>query len=109
MAELTIYQPINPEILPRLDPEYVAFHNSHLRYIIPQDSQPWDASIRGNYKENPFSGTSVRGVKVGNVHDIILKHAQLRVFTPEGESPISGWPVFIWFHGGMSQPARINA
>lgn len=102
MTEIAIHQPISPEILQRLDPEYVAFHNSHLLHTVPQDSQPWHASMRENSTDNPFSGTSVKEVKVGSVHDILLEHAQLRVFTPKGASPSRGWPVFIWFHGGRS-------
>lgn len=24
----------------------------------------------------------------------------MRIFTPEGNKPAGGWPVFVWFHGG---------
>ncbi|KAF4628334.1 hypothetical protein G7Y89_g9825 [Cudoniella acicularis] len=39
-------------------------------------------------------------VEVGSVQDVVLKHTELRIFTPKGKSPAEGWPVFPWFRGG---------
>lgn len=37
---------------------------------------------------------------VGKTEDFKLTHCDFRTFTPEGEAPTTGWPVFIYFHGG---------
>ncbi|EGO29280.1 hypothetical protein SERLADRAFT_377916, partial [Serpula lacrymans var. lacrymans S7.9] len=44
MAEVA--QPLHPDIIPRLDPEYIAFHNAHIAHIVPPHTLPWDASLR---------------------------------------------------------------
>ncbi|KII95688.1 hypothetical protein PLICRDRAFT_97380 [Plicaturopsis crispa FD-325 SS-3] len=93
---MPIYQPIHPDVRPRLDPEYVAFHEQHLQYIQPSQTLPWDPSAR---EAAPMPGGS-EPLKVGSIRDIQLDHCRLRVFTPESMRPAPGWPVCIWFHGG---------
>ena len=92
------HSPLHPDILPRLDPEYVAFHNEHLITIVQPHERPWDPAIR--------NGPAVPGgslpLKVGSTKDYILSQCSVRVFTPEGEVPNAGWPVFIFFHGGAN-------
>ncbi|KAH7925190.1 hypothetical protein BV22DRAFT_454670 [Leucogyrophana mollusca] len=89
--------PIAPEILPRLDPEYIAFHNKYVAHIVPYHTDPnWNPSMRSS---NPVPGSS-EVLKVGKVEDYDLTHCKVRVFTPEGTPPADGWPVYIWYHGG---------
>lgn len=90
------YQPIHPELLPRLLPEYVKVHNQSALYQIPIQDLPWDPECR---KAPPVQGGSTP-LKVGSVNDYDLSKCQVRVFTPEGEAPSQGWPVFLFFHGG---------
>ncbi|KXN87641.1 hypothetical protein AN958_08345 [Leucoagaricus sp. SymC.cos] len=88
--------PIDRAFLPRLDPEYVTFHNIHLIDRVPPELLPWDPKIRD---VPPVPGSS-EPLEVGNTKDFDLSKTNVRVFTPKGDRPANGWPVFIWFHGG---------
>ena len=92
----TVYQPIHPEMLPKLLPEYVDFHNANTAFARGIHELPWDPAIR---KLPPVQGGS-EPLKVGYLKDIPLSKCTMRVFTPEGVAPAQGWPVFIFFHGG---------
>lgn len=100
MADRIIYQPIHPEIRSQLDPEYIAFHEEHLQYVPLSEDSAWDPAQR--LASSPFVSTLLESVDVGSIQDVILEHAELRIFTPRGTKPAKGWPVFLWFHGGMS-------
>ncbi|KAF9059393.1 alpha/beta hydrolase fold-domain-containing protein [Rhodocollybia butyracea] len=39
-------QPLHPSMIPKLDPEYVKFHNDVLQYITPPHTLPWDPAMR---------------------------------------------------------------
>lgn len=90
-------QPINPEILPRLDPEYVEFHNKYIAHLPAPHTQPWDPNIRNN-KTVPGAADIL---EVGSVDDYELSKTKVRVFTPRGLPPESGWPAYCWYHGGQ--------
>ncbi|KAI0348587.1 hypothetical protein BDW22DRAFT_1319280 [Trametopsis cervina] len=92
----TIYQPIHPELLPKLLPEYVEVHNRINAYNKQIHEVPWNPDCR---KAAPVQGGSTP-LQVGSVKDYDLSHCQVRVFTPEGSAPSEGWPVFLFFHGG---------
>jgi len=92
-------QAIDPSILPRLDPQYVAFHNEHIAHIVPPHTLPWDPAIR---KVVTVSG-SAEVLQVGSVQDYELSHCKVRVFTPEGTPPPDGWPAYVYYHGGESE------
>lgn len=99
MAQSTarqVFQPIHPEMVPKLLPEYVEFHNANTAFVPPVQTLPWDPAVR---KNPPVAGGSTP-LKVGSVRDVPLSNCKVRVFTPEGEVPEGGWPVFIFFHGG---------
>ena len=90
-------QPIHPSVIPKLDPEYLQFHNEHLQYITPPHTLPWDPSIRNR----PALSGSSEPLVVGKTQDYDLPNAKFRSFTPEGTAPSTqGWPVLIYFHGG---------
>lgn len=88
--------PLNPEFIPKLDEEYVAFYNANLVNRPQLHELPWDPSVRSG---PPVLGGS-EPIVVGNVQDIDLTHCKARIFTPEGATPDAGWPCFIYFHGG---------
>lgn len=94
----TAYQPIHPSLRPILDPQYAAFHDEHLQYVVPSEAEPWDPGARN--RPSPLALGGQRVVDVGSVCDKNLGNFQLRVFTPEGSMPDGGWPVLVWFHGG---------
>jgi len=94
MAKL-VY-PLHADILPRLDPQYIVFHNQCLLQRPQPNDLPWDPAIR-NAPAVP-GGSAV--LQVGSVKDFSVVNCNVRVFTPEGTAPTSGWPVFIFFHGG---------
>jgi acetyl esterase/lipase len=89
-------QPLHPSMLGKLDPEYIDFHNKHVISIVPPHTLPWDPSIRNA----PTVPGASEPLPVGKTHDINITNTKCRVFTPEGQPPKDGWPVFIWFHGG---------
>lgn len=96
MSESAPKQPLHPSIIPRLDPEYIEFHNKALINITPPHTLPWDPSLR-NLPAVPGGSEPLR---VGATQDFDLSHTKFRSFTPEGAPPANGWPVFIFFHGG---------
>ncbi|KAK0453002.1 alpha/beta hydrolase fold-domain-containing protein [Desarmillaria tabescens] len=99
-------QPLHPSIIPRLDPEYLEFHNSTLIYITPPHTLPsWDPTLR-NAPAVP-GGSPL--LPVGKTQDFKLTHCDFRAFTPEGEAPTSGWPLLIYFHGGGWTFGNINS
>ncbi|THU97426.1 hypothetical protein K435DRAFT_662798 [Dendrothele bispora CBS 962.96] len=89
-------QPLHPSVISKLDPEYIEFHNSTLQYITPPHTLPWDPALRNA----PAVPGGTEPLKVGSVKDFEMTHTNFRAFTPEGEVPEKGWPVFIFFHGG---------
>ena len=91
-------QPIDSEILPRLDPEYVAFHNKYIAHLPAPHTLPWDPNIRN--KETVPGAADI--LDVGSVKDYDLSKTKVRVFTPKGLPPVNGWPVYCWYHGGQS-------
>jgi acetyl esterase/lipase len=101
-----IHQPIHPDIRGLLDPEYVAFHEENLQYIPPSESSPWDRSQPTS--PSPFAAVALESVDVDSIQDVVLKHSELRIFTPRVPPPSQGWPVFLWFHGGEYPNSRIK-
>ncbi|TFY79656.1 hypothetical protein EWM64_g4355 [Hericium alpestre] len=97
--------PIHPEVLSRLDPEYVAFHNEHLADLVQPHELPWDPAIR----KGPAVPGGSAPLQVGSTKDYALSKCEVRVFTPEGVAPAAGWPVFIFFHGGGWTLGNINS
>ena len=95
-AETKIWQPIDPEFEHKLDAEYVKFHKTNLVYRPRADQIPWSPATR----DIPAVIGTSDPLPVGSIVDYNLSKCKIRVFTPEGESPADGWPVFIFFHGG---------
>lgn len=98
MTDRIAHQPIHPDVRGRLDPGYAAFHDEVLQYILPSHLSPWDNTQRT--ASSPFANALLQSVEVGKTEDVFLKHSEIRIFTPEGETPAQGWPVYMWFHGG---------
>ena len=98
-------QPLHPSMIDRLDPEYIEFHNKYIVNITPPHTLPWSPTIR--------NGMTVPGgtplLKVAKTQDFELPTTKCRAFTPEGTPPAGGWPLFIFFHGGMFALIRYEA
>jgi hypothetical protein len=92
---------LHPIVLQQLDPEYIKFHNEHLLKFKFPDYSSWDPSIR--FHESPIALAHLPAVNVKLTRDIPLKDKRffLRVYFPATKRPDEGWPVLIWFHGGM--------
>lgn len=103
-SERKSFQPIDAELLPRLDPEYVEYHNNLLQYFPPFDVIPWDAS----YRHQELPGGS-KPLDVAEIKDYDLTHTKVRAFTPNGTKPEKGWPVLIYFHAGGWTLGDINS
>lgn len=94
----TVLQPIYPEIEGKLLDEYAAFHREHIAHTPYLHEIPWHSSIR----QQPAVLGGSQPLKVAKIQDFPLSHVSVRTFTPEGDAPNGGWPVFIFFHGGTS-------
>jgi acetyl esterase/lipase len=101
-----VWQPLDPDFVHKLVPEYVEFHKANLVNRPRADQLPWDPSVR----DMPAVLGSSAPIPVRSIKDYSLSKCKIRVFTPEGAIPSQGWPVFIFFHGGMLQlhPASEN-
>ncbi|KAK0200312.1 alpha/beta hydrolase fold-domain-containing protein [Desarmillaria ectypa] len=99
-------QPLHPSIIPRLDPEYLEFHNSTLINITPPHTLPsWDPALRNT----PAVPGGSPLLPVGKTQDFKLTYCDFRAFTPKGEAPTAGWPLLIYFHGGGWTFGNINS
>lgn len=92
-----VHQPLHPSVRPLLDPEYVAFHDEHMQYVVPDDRKPWDGSARTD-ESLPPGGSAL--TPVGRTQDFRLPPFAVRAFVPQGEPGGAGWPALLWFHGG---------
>jgi hypothetical protein len=93
-----IINPLHPDIIPRLDPEFAAFYNANSATQPGPHQVPWDPAIR---KKPPVAGGS-KPLPVGSVKDFALSNCSIRVFWPEDieKAPEGGWPILLYFHGG---------
>ncbi|KIM78222.1 hypothetical protein PILCRDRAFT_45997, partial [Piloderma croceum F 1598] len=78
-------------ITPRLDPEYVEFHNNLVAQILPPRAMPWNPGTR---YEVAMPGASVL-LQVGSTKDINLRKCWIRVIALPRSPHSRGWPVFI--------------
>ncbi|KAF8680492.1 Lipase esterase [Rhizoctonia solani] len=95
----TFNGPIHPDLAPRLDAEYAAFHSKYLVDRPAIHKLPWDPACR----VGPINLGGLEPCKVGSVRDLSIPGSppvNVRVFTPPGEKPGGGWPVLAYFHGG---------
>lgn len=100
----SIHQPLHSSLLTRLDPQYIAFHNTHLQYIPPSETQPFD---RSNPGPGPATYGSRPSVAVHKILDFAYgthEEQKVRVFIPEPGAnegkKRKKLPSLIWFHGG---------
>jgi len=96
MTERIAHQPIHPTFISRVDPEYVAFHNSTMQYIERPETLKWNPALRNA----PAVPGGSEPLEVAKTQDFDLTHTKIRAYTPMGDSPTGGWPLFIFFHGG---------
>lgn len=89
-----VYQPIHHSVRPLLDDGY-------FQYVIPDDQRLWDGSARTT--KRPWPSIESALAHISATQDMNLGKYEVRVFTPEGERPIDGWPVSIWFHGRLGE------
>ncbi|KAJ5902167.1 hypothetical protein N7495_002695 [Penicillium taxi] len=98
MTPKPVHQPIHPSVRPFLNQQYVKFHDDYFQYVIPDDQKVWDGSARTGPR--PWPSTESPLAKIAGSEDLNMGKYEIRIFTPEGAKPGTGWPVFIWFHGG---------
>ncbi|EJF66756.1 lipase/ esterase [Dichomitus squalens] len=103
-SERPVLQPIHPQTEARLLKEYADFHRQHIQHTPFLHDLPWDPAVRAA----PAVQGGSEPLPVGNVQDYALSKFSVRVFTPEGDAPEGGWPVFIFFHGGGWTLGRID-
>lgn len=100
MDNRLIWQPIHPSLRPLLDPQYVAFHDSYMQYVMPDDLKVWDGTAR-TQPSLPPGGTVP--AKVGRIQDVQLETCRVRVFVPNDNLGETKYPALLWFHGGEQQ------
>ncbi len=89
---------LHPDIIPRLDPEYVQYYNVNLADKPQLHELPWDPSVR----RLPAVAGASKKLAVGLEKDVELLNCKARIFFPvdPASAPNTVWPVFIFFHGG---------
>lgn len=98
---VVVYQPLDPSIVPSLDPQYVDFHNAHLAPFQPPDQLQWSPSLRTAF--DPMTLGFANPVEVARAFDIQRKGYQMRVYMPAeagSEVRAARWPCLLWFRGG---------
>lgn len=90
-------QPIHPDFLEKLDPQYVQYHLDNFLYIPRMDEIPWN---RDNYRKLSLPAAS-KPLPIASEKLYDLTHCSVRVFHPLGETPVEGRPVFVNYHGGV--------
>ncbi|CAM1510771.1 Fc.00g082840.m01.CDS01 [Cosmosporella sp. VM-42] len=98
------HNPIHESVLDLVDPEYVAYYNANL-IDKPQSHHHPVAASRGSGDLIPGSGPKH---PVGETIDLHIPrqggaqtgNIDLRMFTPQGPRPSSGWPVVVYIHSG---------
>lgn len=99
--ERQVWQPLHPEVRPRLDPQYVSTHDELLQWVPATHMAPFDASMRLPNQASVKTGLDVVPVLT---EEVLLEEFTVLVLTPVTDpaqpKPKTGWPVFIWFHGG---------
>lgn len=120
---LLIYQPLHPTMRTLLDPEYIAFHDSCIQYLVPDEQlHSWNSPSPPT-RSSPLSTLSDAGggagngpCRVGLVRDVQLERCRVRIFVPAGSNcsstgggggggehgvvvPVK-YPVLYWLHGG---------
>lgn len=93
----TVYQPLHPSLRTLLDPEYVAFHDSCVQYLVPDEQMTWTATTRSQLPS--LSGGSMP-LRVGLIRDVPLENCRVRMFVPESSQRVAKYPVLYWLHGG---------
>ncbi|KAH9437562.1 hypothetical protein MCOR02_001218 [Pyricularia oryzae] len=95
--------PLHPSVASRINPEYAAFYNAHIADKQQVHLQPIAAS-RSSGVLIPGAGPLL---PVGSTQDYTIPRTassgpdvRVRVFTPPGARPASGWPGCVYFHGG---------
>ncbi|KLT40390.1 lipase/ esterase [Cutaneotrichosporon oleaginosum] len=90
---MSVLNPLDPALLPRLNKQYIAFYNANLANTPMIHQLPWHPSLHAM--------KSVAGSAAPlpcQTKDVDLGHFAIRIFYP---SPASeDVPVFIWYHGG---------
>lgn len=121
---LLIYQPLHPTMRTLLDPEYIAFHDSCIQYLVPDEQlHSWNSPSRSSPLETTLSeggggaGNGNGPCRVGLVRDVQLERCRVRIFVPAGSNCSSTgggggggseqgvvvpgkYPVLYWLHGG---------
>jgi acetyl esterase/lipase len=97
-----VKQPLHPSVIPRLDPEYISFHEKYLLHVTPPHTLPWDpVKMRA---VPPYAVGARKPLEVGKVEEFELEKGgygrKMRAYTPHGEPPMAGWPLMVYFHGG---------
>lgn len=95
--------PLHESVRDKLHPDYVEFYN---KYIIDAQQVHYQPVSVSRSSETLIPGGGPK-LLVSKTEDFTIKRCEtegpditLRCFTPEGEKPVKGWPVFIYFHGG---------
>lgn len=103
--------PLSSEILPLLDKEYENFYN---KFIINQQQAQF-LPVSASRSSGVLIPGSAEQLPVKSVKDYAIQRTesegdpvQVRVFTPFGDPPKDGWPIFLYMHGGGWVLGNIN-
>lgn len=104
MAKQAVVNPINPDVLPKLDPVFVDWYNKHLAQIPPR--APDLAALRKVFSKQS-AAVAAPSPKCAKQYDEEVdgweKHPgkiKIRFYVPQEVSSEAGWPIHLNFHGG---------
>uniref|UniRef100_A0A060T9X6 ARAD1D18304p n=1 Tax=Blastobotrys adeninivorans TaxID=409370 RepID=A0A060T9X6_BLAAD len=99
MDGMKVVNPLDPELVPLYDPEFVEVYNRTGAYlpssadVTPQESRQARAKSMPQLDRSTVS--SVTDYPYGEYDE-----QKVRVIVPKGDRPSTGWPLYIYIHGG---------
>ena len=105
--------PINNDVLPRLDPKFIELYNTH---VANTPNRPIDLAVLRKVYSRLYGYGTAPAPECAKEYEVQISgwskypgEIAIRVYVPHGNKPADGWPVHFDFHGGgkatLSSPA----
>ncbi|GKT40259.1 AB hydrolase superfamily protein [Colletotrichum spaethianum] len=96
--------PINPALLPRLEPKFIELYNTH---VANTPNKPIDLDVLRKVYSRLYGYGTAPAPDCAKEYETTVPgwekypgDIKIRVYVPHGEQPAEGWPVHFDFHGG---------
>jgi acetyl esterase/lipase len=104
--------PINPALLPRLEPKFIELYNTH---VANTPNKPIDLDVLRKVYSRLYGYGTATAPDCSKEYEVTVSgwdkypgDIKVRVYVPHGAKPAEGWPVHFDFHGGgkLTTPQR---